>query len=629
MSATILPLTKAQQVHERAEVYSGLFEALQARLGIRGTQIRLMKRVLSDDKLSTLEQAALLAGVPEEVLAQGWTSVLQKKLAQTQYPKHSVTHLNYAELYQLSADVQRAAGGGLNTSATGPLSLLQRLDNTQRRILLVATDYDVANILPHLGKHEAIIVATTRTVQCAYFRYINPPIEDFWRSLDVMESEDVSTAGLPGGEAAVESAWVALLRHAAFLGASDVQLLCSPDQGAVKLRVDGVYSTLRFVRISVYNRLLTRLMGLVGVTAEDLGKTVLKEGTFDFGVAGLRKLDELKRLFAFRPQIGSGASGRTATIRILNRAGAVANFDALGFSEADADYLRGLMDLGDGLVLISGPTGSGKTNTLDALVQLIDPEGRSVQTLENPVEFVDPRRLQYETRSHERSEGEMAENILMGLLRNDPDVIIVGETRSATMIQTCFRASRTGHLVLSTVHADDAGGTVYQLRRWDISPEDIAAQLRAIIALRLVRLLCVGCRVKRSPEEVDHLFTTEAYRPYESVISLWAQHAGDRVKNGWWRASESGCVECSFTGYRGRRLVYELLRGDPRSKSAIRQGAASVVLNRALFRINETLAGRALMMVLAGRTSIEEVRAVTPFDAGMIKVEAISAGSQK
>jgi type IV pilus assembly protein PilB len=207
-----------------------------------------------------------------------------------------------------------------------------------------------------------------------------------------------------------------------------------------------------------------------------------------------------------------------------------------------------------------------------------------------------------------------------GLMRNDPDVIIVGEVRTADMAQLLLRASRTGHLVLSTAHADDTGGTIHQLRQWTISQEDLASQVRAVIALRLLRILCVVCRVKRKEEDVRELLSTANFRPYRPLLDLLKRgndDTGARHYQDWYKQHEVGCSECNGTGYRGRRLVYELLRGDPETKTAIRNGHASVELNRRILSPWNTLAGQALKLVVRGVTSIEEIRTTTPIDVGV------------
>jgi type II secretory ATPase GspE/PulE/Tfp pilus assembly ATPase PilB-like protein len=374
---------------------------------------------------------------------------------------------------------------------------------------------------------------------------------------------------------------VALLRHACLTGASDIHLYRSGRVGLVRLTIDGIGQIFRVLPDACYERLLTRLIHDARAREDELRQAGLREAALE--TAELASADEGSVLsrHAFRIELGHARSGRTAVIRLLDRESATTDFDALGFDAATAQLLRSLVQQSSGLLLITGPTGSGKTTTLYGLLKLIDPEQVSIQSIENPVEFHHGLWMQYEVRRLADHEGQEWARWLKGLLRNAPRVILMGEVRDGETARILMDGANTGHLVVTTLHANTAASAIGRLRRLGVEAADLADALLAVLAQRLVRTLCPLCR-EDDPR-------ADARRP------------------GLRRARTGGCAACLWTGYRGRVLVYEVLVSGARVREAILAGAPSDTLRETGYLGGHTLWHSGERLLAAGLTSIEEL----------------------
>lgn len=376
----------------------------------------------------------------------------------------------------------------------------------------------------------------------------------------------------------------ALLRHACLCGASDIHLYRSGHVGLVRLTVDGIGQVFRVLPESCFERLITRLIHDARAREDELRQAGLREGALDTAeLAGLADGGLFAR-YAFRIELGHARSGRTAVIRLLDRESDTADFDSLGFDEDSARALRGLVQQSSGLLLITGPTGSGKTTTLYALLKLIDPEQVSVQSIENPVEFQHGLWMQYEVRRLADHEGQEWARWLKGLLRNAPRVILMGEVRDGETARILMDAAHTGHLVVTSMHANTAASAIGRLRRLGVDGGDLADALLAVLAQRLVRTLCEDC-AQPDPR-------------------------ADSRRPGLRRAAAGGCAACAWTGYRGRVMVHELLMSGPRVREAILAGAHADSLRAAGYLGGHTLWHSGERLLAGGRTSIEEIERV-------------------
>ena len=320
----------------------------------------------------------------------------------------------------------------------------------------------------------------------------------------------------------------ALLRHA-----SDVHF--DPDATGVRVRfrTDGELEEVRHVPAALQTSVTSRLKVMAGLDIAE--RRAPQDGAFTWrapGAAG--RLPPLDVRMATLPV----RHGERVTLRLLETDGERLTLDGLGLSAADRAVFGEVLDQPHGLVLLTGPTGSGKTTTLYAAIRLLlERRPLNILTVEDPIEYEIPGVSQAEVDSSDHVNFTKA---LRSLLRHDPDVIMIGEVRDAESLDTAVKAALTGHLVLSTLHTNDAVGAVTRLFDMGLEPHLAAATLRLAVAQRLVRALCPSCR-----EEL-------------------AAGAGFRAR---------GCLACAGRGYRGRTGLFELFRPDA--------GVASLIARRA------------------------------------------------
>lgn len=276
-------------------------------------------------------------------------------------------------------------------------------------------------------------------------------------------------------------------------------------------------------------------------------------------------------------------AGERVVLRILDKDAAGIDFDVLGLTGAAREVLTGALAEPNGIILVTGPTGSGKTTSLYACLKQLNDGKRNILTVEDPVEFAVEGVGQTQVNA---KVGLTFANGLRAILRQDPDVVMVGEIRDRETADIAVQASLTGHLVLSTVHTNDAVGAITRLKDLKVEPFLLASTLRAVVAQRLVRKLCPDCR---EPVQAD-----------QKVAALLGIDAGSVV----WRPT--GCDACGHTGYKGRVGVFEAVRIDDSIRRYIYDGGDEAMIARHAFLRAPTLAGAARAMVAAGLTTPEE-----------------------
>jgi type IV pilus assembly protein PilB len=281
--------------------------------------------------------------------------------------------------------------------------------------------------------------------------------------------------------------------------------------------------------------------------------------------------------------------GESVVLRVLDRSSVNLSLEALGMPPKIYDYLMKTIDLPNGIFIVTGPTGSGKTTTLYACLDKMNTVDAKVLTAEDPVEFDIDGIVQVPV--HEAI-GLTFAKVLKAFLRQDPDRIMVGETRDMETAQIAIQASLTGHLVLTTLHTNDAPGAVTRLIDMGVEPFMISASLEGVLGQRLIRKVCKQC--------------STPYEPTEAVLKqlgLSPHEIGD--KSFYYG---SGCPACNNTGYRGRKGIYELLDVTEPIRELINQRAPGVVLKQKAIELGmSTLREDGLRCIFEGETSIEEV----------------------
>ncbi len=395
--------------------------------------------------------------------------------------------------------------------------------------------------------------------------------------VEVLEEEVVE----PPPEAAPASGPVVrltnlILEEAVKQGASDVHVQPFGGRGAIRLRVDGLLRSYMRIPISVLTRVIARIKVLGKLDIADRHRP--QDGRAQISVKGRR--------FDLRISTVPTRGLEKAVVRILDTDAAL-GLDDVGFTSPELGLFRSLLQHRDGIIVVTGPTGSGKTITLYAALREVSEDTKNIMTVEDPVEYELPEPTQVQV---EAKRGVTFPTALRAILRQDPDVILVGEVRDRETAEVAAHASLTGHLVLTTLHSNDATGVVQRFADLGLLSSSIVSTLRGGLAQRLVRRVCQAC-----VEPADGHLTEEETR-------LAARYGMDPT------VRVVGCPECSGSGHRGRAPVVEVfvmtekiremvLRGDP---PALLRAAAADYGMRSLRSV-------ALELVDRGTTTLHEV----------------------
>jgi general secretion pathway protein E len=289
------------------------------------------------------------------------------------------------------------------------------------------------------------------------------------------------------------------------------------------------------------------------------------------------------------------AFGEKMVMRIFDPDNAVKDLDALGFSSVEAERWQQLVKRPHGIILVTGPTGSGKTTTLYSTLKRVATEEVNVSTVEDPIEMIEPAFNQTQVQTHLDFGFPQG---LRALMRQDPDIIMVGEIRDLETADMAVQAALTGHLVFSTLHTNDAPSAVTRLMELGIPPYLINATLLGVLAQRLVRTLCKHCRV---PDDADRMeVLSQAIKPW-------------KLNGGYKPYKPAGCVDCRMTGFMGRMGLYELLTVTEGFKEKVNQTPSSDALRRqAVADGMRPLRLSGALRVAEGVTTLDEVLTATP-----------------
>lgn len=373
-----------------------------------------------------------------------------------------------------------------------------------------------------------------------------------------------------------------ILRDAVRMRASDIHIEPRGEFVAVRFRVDGQLQTITNLQADMQRYILSRIKILAG---EDIAETrVPQDGRFATEVDG--------RAIDLRVSTLPTFWGEKAVMRILDKSRALVSLNQLGFLPDTRKAFEELINQPQGMILVTGPTGSGKTTTLYASLYAINDETKNITTVEDPIEYEVSGLNQVQT--HAQIDLTFA-SALRSILRQDPDVVLVGEIRDFETAEMAFRAALTGHLVLSTLHTNDAPSAATRLVDMGIQPYLIASTVIGVLAQRLVRRLCAHCR--------------EAYEPAADELERVQLSPEQAAKLQFHRGR--GCAHCRNTGYQGRIALYELLVMNNDLREGITAGMNAAQIRQIALRSGmKSLKYDGLMKVHQGITSAAEVAKV-------------------
>ncbi|MEO9496864.1 MAG: GspE/PulE family protein [Vibrio splendidus] len=378
------------------------------------------------------------------------------------------------------------------------------------------------------------------------------------------------------GDAPVVQLVNQLLRRAVTAGASDLHIEPYEHGLRARIRVDGFLQKILDRSDVPVRRVVSRLKVMAGL---DIAETRLpQDGRIPLSMGG--------RLIDTRVSSLPGNYGERIVLRILDRSTGLMKLTDLGLSKSQVSLLERLSSLPNGIILATGPTGAGKTTTLYSLLKLADRYERNIVTVEDPIEYDLPGISQSQINA---DIGMTFANGLRATLRQDPDVILVGEIRDNETGSVASQAALTGHLVFSSLHANSSVGAVVRLRDLGIDNFLIAATLRGVVAQRLLRRLCPSCCKARIPTSDDAQHFRKHAVPVPAEIF-------DAI----------GCNECDGVGYRGRIGIFEMVEIGESLRVAIDKGASEAEMRSIALSDHETLIGQGLEQVTLGMTSLSE-----------------------
>ena len=466
------------------------------------------------------------------------------------------------------------------------------LDTTWISEIEAHTKKRVRLVLAHpleVQRYTTEFYTLSRSVRAAAKRGETAALASFEQLVEMGKSNKQLDANDQGVVQVVDWLW----QYAFDQRASDIHLEPRREMGVIRFRIDGVLHTAYQVPITVMNAMVARikLLGRMDV--------VEKRRPLDGRIKTLRPVQadgqpggEVEMRLATLPT----AFGEKMVMRIFDPDTVVKGVEALGFGAREAERWAELTTRPHGVILVTGPTGSGKTTTLYATLKRLATDEVNVCTIEDPIEMIEPAFNQ--TQAMASLDFGFAEG-LRALMRQDPDIIMVGEIRDLATAEMAIQAALTGHLVFSTLHTNDAAAAITRLADLGVPPYLISATVIGVLAQRLARTLCAAC--KQRDESVATAATLDA------AVAPWRLRGAPRVYR------PVGCLECRMTGYRGRAGLYEMMTITEAARARIHPVFDEDALRRqAVADGMHPLRAAGVMKVAEGVTTLEEVLRTTP-----------------
>lgn len=430
-------------------------------------------------------------------------------------------------------------------------------------------------------------VATRSEILGSIERHYGSDTHEVVKAENSAEAPGDSSVALDGDDEPIVREVYEIIASAIRQRASDIHLEPLERSFRVRYRVDGRLMAVNSPPKRMQLALISRVKIMADLSIAE--KRLPQDGRIQLKIEG--------RAYDFRVSTVATAHGESVVLRILDQEGIKPGLTEMGLAEDDEKTLKRLICLADGMVLVTGPTGSGKTTTLYSCLNDINRPDRKIITVEDPVEYQLSGVNQVPVRA---DVGLSFAAALRAMLRQAPNIVMVGEIRDRETAEIAINASLTGHLVFSTLHTNDAPGAVTRLTDLGVKSFLVASSLRAVIAQRLVRRVCPSCRLTRNATAREVTFLA---RSGLEVIN------GELVEG-------AGCAECAQTGYRGRVAIFEFFVVDSEIERMIHAGVGlSLLRNHAQEHGMRSLRDDGLRKVVAGITTLEEVIAATTGDS--------------
>ncbi len=462
------------------------------------------------------------------------------------------------------------------------LRFLSSKDNFTSEIYLI-TFTDLNNILK---QYKTLEIETKKALEELG--------EDKKNTLEVLGPDSSALTSRINEDAPVIKMVLVILRHAIEGNASDIHIEPSREKLNIRFRQDGILHLSLFLPKSVHASIVSRVKILSNLKIDE--NRIPQDGRFSAKIND-KDID-------FRVATFPTLYGEKVEIRVLDPKEGLKSFDKMGFSKRNLEVIEKALKMPYGLILSSGPTGSGKTTTLYGLLRVLNKEAVNIVTIEDPVEYsidgVNQSQIKAEI-GYSFAEG------LRQILRQDPNVIMVGEIRDEETASLVTNAALTGHVVLSTLHTNSAVGVIPRLIDMGVRPFLIPSTLRVVISQRLVRTLCQKCHKKTAPSEKVQKYIMDIYETLPADVKKSAP-----IKEPLSIYEAKGCQVCNFKGYKGRAGLFEVLSMTEELIDIIlKNPAESAILKAAQNAGMLTMAQEGVLKVLEGETTVDELERVT------------------
>jgi type IV pilus assembly protein PilB len=559
------------------------------------TEILVRKQILGPDQLAEAKSLQQQTGakLQETLVKLGYATNEQVMAAIAEF--HGLQFIDLAEVTIPPAIVELVPESVARENVILPLS---QENGALKIIMSDPSDFDTVqklqfilnkDIQPVLAPREQIVEAINRHYGQTETESVDSMLAEFTdTAIDFTETE--GTGNLAGGgeesDAPVVKLVNLIIQEAVSLRASDIHIEPFQDRVRIRYRIDGVLverdSPPRRLLAPINSRI--KIMGSIDIAE----KRRPQDGRIKILVAG-KDID-------MRVSIIPTAHGQSVVMRILDRDNIKVGLQDLGFGDDDFARFKQLIKRPNGIILVTGPTGSGKTTTLYAALNELNRPDVKIITAEDPVEYYLPGINQCEVKA---KIGMTFARIIRAMLRQNPNILLVGEIRDLETAETAIQASLTGHLVFSTLHTNDAPSAITRLVDIGIPPFLVASSVLAIMAQRLVRMICPKCRTKFDPPA--HLLTGLGIRP--EIVKKASFSRG------------KGCNNCNKKGFRGRKAIFELMTMTPQVREMTFKGESTQNVRKLARKQGmRTLFEDGMVKAIRGMTTIDEVLRITQKD---------------
>jgi type IV pilus assembly protein PilB len=597
---------------------------------------------------SLVEKLLRQAGVDDDKIAKLYEQAAQEKkaLRDLALANNLITEAELTKLYAEEIEVPLAEFNPNDIDKAVLKTLPERMARQYRAVVFASDEKNDAKLVAmedpddvqarnflqqQLGTNIRIHIIDSSLLQATLDKYadenagsnIGTELTKVIPTVDEPDEDDVDETSLAEDSPIAQTVNL-IIEYGIKSGASDIHIEPREDVVITRYRIDGLLREVDKLPRNVLGALISRIKILANLKIDE--HRAPQDGRF--------KVQVNNQMYALRVSTLPIVDGEKAVLRILNESTKAANFEGLGFWGAAKDVLQHSITQPHGMVLVTGPTGSGKSTTLFSVLSMLNTPTVNISTVEDPVEYRIPGVNQTQVNP---VAGMTFTNGLRALLRQDPNIIMVGEIRDSETAELGVQAALTGHLVFSTLHTNNAATCLPRLLDMGIEPFLIASTIRIVIGQRLVRRLCTDCREHFTPDETQmeqlgrsfqlnsegamkriHELEEQALKSgVGKVEGIEPDAKADLSTTGatihrLFRAHDGGCNTCNHTGYKGRIGIYEVLKSSPAvQKLIVSNGTSEQMEQTAISEGMLTMQQDGFIKALRGETTIEEILRVT------------------